>query len=91
MEKNRKKLLAIDKKIIELLAKRQQISKKIGEIKLKNNIDPLQNNYWQQTEEIRKNWASEKQINENFVKNLFNMIRKESLKIQKLRKGKNEK
>lgn len=83
LENNRKKLLEIDKKIIELLGKRFIISKEIGKIKINKNIEPLQTEYWNYTEEIRQILANENNVNPKLVNKLFNLIRKESLKEQK--------
>ncbi|NUM31122.1 MAG: chorismate mutase [Bacteroidetes bacterium] len=83
MEKSRKKLLKIDKKIIQLLGDRMKISQEIGNYKKQNKIEHKQTKYWKETEIIRNNWATEQNVEQNFIKKLFNAIRRESLRIQK--------
>lgn len=83
MDKSRKKLLEIDKKIIRLLGERMKISEEIGKIKRQSKIELNQLNYWKETEMLRNDWANEQNVELSFIKKLFNAIRKESLRVQK--------
>lgn len=69
----RKKIDKVDEQLIQLLKERIEISKKIGEIKKKNNIAIYDKN--RENEIISKfidceNEANKKYI-ENFLKNIF--------------------
>ena len=80
----RKQLDLIDREIILLLKKRQDIIKKIGEYKKKNNINAYQPARWKEVLETRKQFAKENQIDPKFVEKLWELIHEWSLKLQKL-------
>jgi len=60
LELYRKQIDEIDVQIIDLLAKRFEVVKKVGEYKKERNIPPLQPERWQQVLQTRKNLAKEK-------------------------------
>lgn len=82
LESNRKKIDSLDKQLIELLAKREVIVKEIGIYKAKNHIPPLQTARFQQV--LQKNIEAGKRqgLSQDFVKEVFNAIHKESLRIE---------
>jgi len=76
----RKKINKIDKEIISLLKKRFLISKKIGNIKRKNNIK-IQD--IKREKELIKNKINTSNLNKKFIKDIYNLIFKESRRLQK--------
>lgn len=79
----RQKIDLLDKKILNLLAKRTLVSRKIGHYKKRNNVKPLDEERWQKV--LEKNLESAKSLNLDliFIKQIFSLIHKYSLKIQK--------
>lgn len=78
----RQKIDLLDKKILNLLAKRTLVSRKIGLYKKRNNVKPLDEERWQKV--LEKNLESAKSLNLDliFIKQIFSLIHKYSLKIQ---------
>ncbi len=83
LEKYRNELDQTDKEIINLLAKRFEIVKKIWEYKKENNIWILQQWRWEQVLENRKEIAKELWVNENLIEYIWNLIHEEALKLEK--------
>jgi chorismate mutase len=77
---HRKKIDKIDKEIINLLEKRFDIAKKMGEYKRKNNI-PLVDK--KREEEIFQTRVKHSKFSPDFTKKLFKLIILESRKVQK--------
>jgi chorismate mutase len=72
----------IDKQIINLLAQRFDIVKKISKYKKENNMEALQPERWNKLlKEKIKLWEKNK-LNNNFIKDVWNRIHKESLKLE---------
>ncbi|KKT48035.1 MAG: Chorismate mutase [Candidatus Gottesmanbacteria bacterium GW2011_GWA2_44_17] len=69
----RKQIDEIDKSIINLLAKRMETVKKIGQLKKKSNIPVLDKSRWKKVIKSKK----------GFVKKIYNIIHEEALKIEK--------
>ena len=69
----RKQIDEIDKSIINLLAKRMETVKKIGQLKKKRNIPVLDKSRWKKVIKSKK----------GFVKKIYNIIHEEALKIEK--------
>jgi chorismate mutase len=84
LEGLRKQIDEIDALIIENLAKRQELSKQIGQLKSnhsKDIVDPLR----EETLFAHYRILSERyQIQANFIKDLFKLIIAHSKKVQKL-------
>jgi len=78
----RKKIDLIDKKIIYDLNVRFSFVKKIWEYKKKNNINSLQKDRWKKVLDSVIQTAKTYGFSENFIKNLWNLIHKESLKLE---------
>lgn len=72
----------IDKKIVILLAKRTSLSKEIALIKKLNKENVLQPEVW--NEQLKKRLEENRILNidSNFLKQLFNIIHTESVRIQ---------
>ncbi|WP_185878124.1 bifunctional 3-deoxy-7-phosphoheptulonate synthase/chorismate mutase type II [Blattabacterium cuenoti] len=72
----------LDENVISILSKRMEISKKLGVLKKKLNINTLQPNRWklimENYIEIGKNFGISKEL----IENIFNVLHKESIKIQ---------
>jgi len=83
LELYRKQIDEIDAQIIDLLAKRFEIVKKVGEYKKERNIPPLQPERWQQVLQTRKNLAKEKWLNPELIEKIWNLIHEEALKLEK--------
>lgn len=79
----RQNIEKIDKKIIELIKKRLNLSKKIAEEKLKNNLKIIDNFREKELQEVYKKTASALGISKKFIQKLFTLIIKESRYIQK--------
>jgi len=91
LETQRKLLLEIDNKLIDLLNQRALISKEIGELKIKNNIEIYQTNYWQKAQLIRNKAIESTCLNGKITNEIFELIHQQSLLIQEeILKQKNE-
>jgi len=82
LKKLRKQVDETDNKIIELLKKRFEISKKIGKYKKQNNLSIKNKKREKHLLEKNKNKAKRHNLKPKFVKKLFKLILKESKKIQ---------
>lgn len=78
----RKEIDDIDNKLIELLSERMDVSNKIAQIKKKSNVSVLQMNRWNKVLSDRMEYAKTKEISEGFIKEIFELIHKESVKLQ---------
>ena len=79
----REKLDDIDVKIIRYLAKRMNLSRKIGKYKKENNLSIFQPDRWKITINSRIKMGREKDIREAFIFNLFELIHEESIRQQR--------
>lgn len=78
----RTQLSHLDNKIIELLDQRALISKEIGLLKVKNNIEIYQNDFWEKAQ-INRSKTIETTILNNVLSNqIFDLIHQQSLLIQ---------
>ncbi len=69
--------------ILELLRKRMEVSKKVGEYKKQNNISVLDAKREQEVYKKLSKSANKKGLDEKFVKKLFKLIIRQSKKEQK--------
>lgn len=79
----RKNIDVIDKKLVELLAKRIEIVKKIGEFKKQNNLQVLDKNRFNNVLERVKKTAIQQGLSLDFVKELYEIIHKYSCEVEK--------
>jgi chorismate mutase len=75
--------LQCDKKLIGVLKKRFAITQKIGELKRKQKIEVVQNNFWKKSTVKRDKWATKEKLNKAMVQAIFDQIHKYSLQQQK--------
>lgn len=78
----RKEFEAIDKQILQLLAKRCQLSKVISGLKIKSGIDIIQPEVWQHQMQQRMKENELLGIDEVFLQKIFSIIHEESVRIQ---------
>jgi len=79
----RQQIDILDKELIGILSKRLKVVNKIGDLKKQLKIPALQPKRWQEVLKSRKNLAHKLKLNENFIEDIFNLIHKEALKIEK--------
>lgn len=72
----------IDKSIIELLAKRMDVVGKIGNLKQKKEIPPLDEKRWEEVLEGQLKRAEELGLNKNEIKKIYTIIHNYALAIQ---------
>ena len=72
----------LDDLLWETIAKRMDVSKRIGEWKKENGIAPLQPERFQQILSKRLTWAAQNGLDPLFVTQLFDIIHQQSLKQQ---------
>lgn len=82
IEQLRKQIDSLDEKLVEILAERMQISRKIGELKKQSNTAILDMDRWQEVTNRIMQKAQSLQISEELVKNIFEKIHEYSLKLQ---------
>ncbi|QGY44354.1 3-deoxy-7-phosphoheptulonate synthase [Maribellus comscasis] len=78
----RNRIDALDSELLEILASRVTIVKQIGQYKRENNVTALQMNRWTQLMNNRVNLGKRLDINETFVKILFQLIHEDSVRMQ---------
>lgn len=78
----RNRIDALDSELLEILASRVEIVKQIGQYKKVNNVTALQMNRWSQLMENRVNLGKRLNINDTFVKILFQLIHEDSVRMQ---------
>ena len=78
----RNRIDAIDTELLETLSSRVEIVKKIGRYKKENNVTALQINRWAQLMEDRINIGKKLDLNEFFVKTIFQLIHEDSVRMQ---------
>ncbi len=83
LKKYRFEIDKIDEKILSLLAKRINISKKIGEHKLKNGLPIVDKKRKSEIFEKLQKTASKKTLSDELVKNIYKIIHDSSVDLQK--------
>ena len=78
----RSRIDVLDTELLEILSSRVEIVKKIGQYKKENNVTALQINRWSQLMENRVNLGKKLNLNETFVKILFQLIHEDSVRMQ---------
>lgn len=69
----------IDKELLRLLNKRMRVVRRIGLIKIKDNLDFKQEDRWQKILDSRIKIGKRCGLDSNFVQRVFKIIRKEAL------------
>ena len=78
----RSRIDGIDHEIIEILSSRNEIVKQIANYKKENKVTALQINRWSQIMEDRLNLAHKLNMDETFVKIIFQLIHEDSVRQQ---------
>lgn len=78
----RNRIDAIDAELLETLSSRVEIVKLIGKYKKENNVTALQIGRWSQLMDSRVNLGLKLDLNETFVKILFQLIHEDSVRMQ---------
>jgi chorismate mutase len=78
----RNRIDAIDSELLETLSSRVAIVKQIGQYKKENNVTALQINRWTQLMDDRVHLGKKLELNETFVKILFQLIHEDSVRMQ---------
>lgn len=82
LEELRAKINRVDTEIIESLAQRMEVANQIGHAKLKCNVQPLQLDRMNELMKNRVKSGTDLGLSEKFVKDLYETIHTESIKIQ---------
>ena len=82
LDQLRKEIDQIDQQMIQLLAARLRVVKKVGEYKKERNLPALDQNRWQEVLANRLKQAKELNLNENFITETYELIHQEALKIE---------
>jgi chorismate mutase len=80
----RKQIDEIDEQIVNLLAERMKVVKKVGVFKKKQNIPPLDANRWQQVLNSKMEKAKSLGLDQEVIKGIYEIIHEFALKIEKL-------
>ena len=72
----------LDDQLWETIARRMEVSERIGEWKKAHGVQALQPQRYEEIVKQRKEWAEQKGLSEELVQNLFDAIHQESLKKQ---------
>ncbi len=72
----------LDRDLIEILAQREAKTKEIAALKFLENISIYQKERWLDILNKTQNFAQEKQIDKNFINQIYRLLHQESLKIQ---------
>lgn len=78
----RSRIDSIDAELLEMLSSRVAIVKQIGQYKKDNNVTALQINRWSQLMENRVTLGKKLDLNESFVKVIFQLIHEDSVRMQ---------
>ena len=73
----------LDERLWETISMRMDVSRRIGEWKKRNGVAPLQPQRYEQIVRERKQWAAAHGLDQDFAKQLFDIIHAESVKQQK--------
>ena len=79
----RNQIDTLDRELIYLLSRRFEIVKQIWIIKKENNIPALQSDRWEQLLNENIEVAKEFMVSESLIRDLWERIHEESLKIEK--------
>ncbi len=82
LEIYRKNIDFIDNRLIKLLAERMKVVKKIGQYKKRNRLPPLDKDRWSRVIKTKTELGKKFALSPKFIKDIYNRIHKESLKLQ---------
>jgi chorismate mutase len=78
----REKIDHIDQELVEMLALRARLTEQIGDYKKENQVTVFQLERWNEIMQTRPEWAQLKQLNPEFIRELYKIIHDESIRIQ---------
>ncbi len=78
----REEIDGLDDEIMQRLAKRMAISKKIGQYKRDNHVTILQMNRWEEIMKTRVQLCKAMGLSEEFTRDLLHLIHRESMQVQ---------
>lgn len=73
---------SMDAEIVDLLGKRMQLAKQLGEIKNRYNLPIYQVDRWREIIDSRTDWGKNNELNASFIKQLYDCIHNESIQTQ---------
>lgn len=82
LERLRSRIDSLDTELLELLAARMNIVKQIGDYKKQNKVTALQLDRWEKMMKVRVKMANDLNLDEFFIKILFQMIHEDSIRQQ---------
>ncbi len=82
IEQIRQILDTMDAEVVDLIGKRMELVKQLGQIKIDNNIAIFQQERWREIIESRSEWGRINQLNDAFILKLFELIHDQSIKTQ---------
>jgi chorismate mutase len=82
LDEYRSQIDRVDNYIMEMIAERMDIAKKIGEFKRDNNMVILQSGRWDEIVKDRVAKGQKKELTEEFVRALFDAVHQESIRNQ---------
>lgn len=78
----REEIDRLDYQLIDILKQRMELSFEVGKIKKANNISILQLKRWEEMIKTRLEIAENKNISKDFIKEIFESIHQESIRVQ---------
>jgi chorismate mutase len=83
LKNHRNKLIEIDRELIRLLGERMELSSEIGKLKSEHGLDIEQIDFWNESSINRKEVSESCNLCTDFIEELFLLIQKESIRIQR--------
>jgi len=91
LDKYRTQIDSIDYQLLELLSKRMELVKKIGDYKNEHQISLFQIDRWRKIRETRLAFGSKLNLNSDFILKILEIVHKESINIQSKQKNNDNK
>ncbi|MEO1053438.1 MAG: bifunctional 3-deoxy-7-phosphoheptulonate synthase/chorismate mutase type II [Bacteroidota bacterium] len=82
LEMLRAKIDTLDQQIIDILAQRMKMVEEIGDFKKENAVTVFQLERWKEIIKTRPHWAILQNMDGEFVKEVYQLIHQESIKLQ---------
>jgi chorismate mutase len=82
LEDLRSRIDILDEKLLSILAERMSVAREIGQYKKDNNMTVLQVERWNEILETRLQAGEVKELNSDFIKQLYTLIHDESIRQQ---------
>ena len=85
----REQVDGLDNRLLDLLAQRMEVVRRMGEIKAEQNVSTFQPGRWQEIVDDRIRKGSGLSLSEDFVMQLMQSIHEEAIRQQEVRRVKN--